>query len=163
VPFLPEFLTVVVVHLLGVMSPGPDFVLVTRNSLLYSRKTAVRTALGQGLGVLVRVAYGLIGVDFILSRSVHLFLVPKFLGASYLIYVGYRSFRAKRQLSPDAAGSKRGDLGTLTAIRLGFLSNLLNPKAALFFLAFFSDVISPLTPKSIQILYGLEMSGMSFV
>jgi RhtB (resistance to homoserine/threonine) family protein len=160
--YLPEFSTVVVVHLLAVMSPGPDFVLISRNSLLYSRRTGVCSAIGLGMGILVHVAYCLIGIGIIISRSILIFSILKFIGAGYLIYIGYRSFGAQRQHLLAVNDKRSADLGKLAAIRLGFLTNVSNPKATLFFLALFTQVISPRTPKWIQILYGMEMSVMTF-
>lgn len=163
---LPEFLTVAAVHLLAVMSPGPDFVLTSRNSLVYSRRTGVYSALGLALGILVHVTYSLVGIGVLVSQSIVLFSIIKYLGAAYLIYIGYVSLRARQ----DPTGSRGAptdssttDLEPLGAVRLGFLTNVLNPKATLFFLALFTQVIDPLTPLFVQVLYGLEMSLMTFV
>ena len=161
--FLPEFLTVVVVHLLAVMSPGPDFVMISRNSLVYSRKVGVYSAIGLGLGILVHVTYSLIGIGLIISKSILLFSILKFMGAAYLIYIGYKCLRAKPHQEQTLEGEKQNDFGKLAAIRMGFLTNVLNPKATLFFFALFTQVINPHTPKAIQVLYGLEMSVMTFV
>ena len=160
--FLPEFLTVVVVHLLAVMSPGPDFVMISRNSLVYSRKVGVYSAIGLGLGILVHVTYSLIGIGLIISKSIFLFSILKFIGAAYLIYIGYKCLHAKPYQEQTIEGKKKNDLGKFTAMRMGFLTNVLNPKATLFFFALFTQVIKPSTPKVIQVLYGLEMSVMTF-
>lgn len=162
--FLPEFLTVAVVHLLAVMSPGPDFVMISRNSLIYSRKTGVYSAIGLGLGILVHVTYSLVGIGLIISKSILLFSILKFVGAAYLIYIGYQCLQAKprQEKNIENKKTKPGDLGKLQAIRMGFLTNVLNPKATLFFFALFTQVISTNTPKIIQALYGLEMSIMTF-
>jgi len=160
--FLPEFLTVVVVHLLAVMSPGPDFILISRNSLVYSRKVGIYSAIGLGLGILVHVTYSLVGIGFIISRSILLFSVLKFLGAGYLIYIGYKCLKAKPQKQQAIALEKKNNMGKMAAIRMGFLTNVLNPKATLFFFALFTQVINPITPKFIQIFYGFEMSMMTF-
>ena len=161
--FLPEFLTVALVHLLAVMSPGPDFVLVSRNSLVYSRNIGIYSAIGLGLGILVHVTYSLIGLGLIISKSILLFSVLKFIGAIYLIYIGYKCLRAKPNQEQNIGREKHNDLGKFAAIRMGFLTNVLNPKATLFFFALFTQVISPSTPKTIQVLYGLEMSLMTFM
>lgn len=160
--YLPEFLTVVVVHLLAVISPGPDFIMISRNSLVYSRRTGVYSALGLGLGILVHVFYSLVGISLILSRSLLLFSAIKYLGAAYLIYVGVRSLAARPPGPAGGAAGRRRDLPPGAALRLGFLTNVLNPKATLFFFALFTQVIHPETPKWIQVLYGLEMSVMTF-
>lgn len=161
--FLPEFLTVVIVHLLAVMSPGPDFVMISRNSLVYSRKVGVYSAIGLGLGVLVHVTYSLIGIGLIISKSILFFSILKFVGAMYLIYIGFQCLCAKSHQVQIIDGEKQNDLGKFAAIRMGFLTNILNPKATLFFFALFTQVINSSTPKSIQVLYGLEMSIMTFI
>jgi len=160
--FLPEFLTVVVVHLLAVMSPGPDFILISRNSLIYSRNVGLYSAIGLGFGILVHVTYSLVGIGFIISKSILLFSILKFLGAGYLIYIGYKCLKTMPHEQQKAILEKKNDLGKFAAIRMGFLTNVLNPKATLFFFALFTQVISPNTPKFIQIFYGLEMSLMTF-
>lgn len=161
--FLPEFFAVVVIHLLAVMSPGPDFVMILRNSLIYSRKVGIYSAIGLGLGILVHVTYSLIGIGLIISQSIVLFSMLKFIGAAYLIYIGYMSLRAKPHREQGSEEMQHRDLGKFAAIRMGFLTNVLNPKATLFFFALFTQVINPHTPKAIQVLYGLEMSAMTFV
>ena len=166
--YLTEFLTVIVVRLLAVMSPGPDFAIVTKNSLTYSRRIAVYTALGIALGIIIHVVYSLIGIGLIISKSILLFSPIKFLGAGYLIYIGYKSFRAKKPsplltkegLGAVAVGAK--ELTAWQAIRTGFLTNALNPKATLFFLSLFTQIISTKTPLYIQTLYGIEMVLMTF-
>lgn len=161
--FLPEFLTVAVIHLLAVMSPGPDFAMITRNSLVYSRKTGIYSAIGLGLGILVHVTYSLIGIGLIISQSIVIFSVIKYLGAGYLIYVGYKSLRSKPSVQTEASLEHKKDLSIFSAIRVGFLTNVLNPKATLFFLALFTQVIHQTTPLWIQTLYGIEMSVMTAV
>lgn len=161
--FLPEFLTVVTVHLLAVMSPGPDFILISRNSLVYSRKVGLYSAVGLGLGILVHVTYSLVGIGFIISRSILLFSILKFLGAGYLIYIGYKCLKTKPHNEHLDVVAKKDDIGKFAAVRMGFLTNVLNPKATLFFFALFTQVINPSTPKVIQIFYGLEMSMMTFL
>ncbi len=163
--FLTQLLTVAVVHLLAVMSPGPDFAVVTRNSLIYSRRIAIYTSLGIALGISVHVAYSLLGIGFIISKSIILFNTIKYIGAAYLLYIGYKSLRAKPALvvSNDTNVEVAKTISTRSAIWTGFLTNVLNPKATLFFLALFTQVIDPLTPKSIQLFYGVEMMVITFV
>ncbi|MDP3057741.1 MAG: LysE family transporter [bacterium] len=162
-PYLAEFITVVVVHLLAVMSPGPDFAMISRNSLVYSRKTGTYSAVGLALGILVHVTYSLVGIGFIISKSIVLFSIIKFLGAGYLIFIGYKSLKAKpHKLSADQL-SEKNNMDKFAAIKMGFLTNALNPKATLFFLSLFTQVISKETPLLIQVFYGLEMVTMTFI
>lgn len=154
--YLAEFMTVATIHLLAVASPGPDFALVSKNSLTYSRRTGILSAIGVGLGILIHVAYSLIGIGLLMAKSILLFSFVKLLGAAYLIYIGWKSLRAKPvSVLEDAVAST--DLTWFQALRMGFLTNALNPKATLFFLSLFTQVINPLTPKPIQLGYGVEM------
>ncbi len=135
-PYLAEFITVAVIHLLAVMSPGPDFAMISRNSLVYLRKSGIYSAIGLALGILVHVTYSLVGIGFIISKSIVLFSIIKFLGAGYLIFIGYKSLKAKpRKIDKDQL-LKSNDLDKFTAIQMGFLTNALNPKATLFFLSY---------------------------
>ena len=154
------FLTVAIVHLFAVISPGPDFAMVTRNSLLYSRRVGIFTAIGLGLGIGVHVAYSLLGIGLIISRSVVLFSAIKWIGAAYLIYIGYKSLRAKKAEPAETQSfleAPASSLSDMKAVRIGFLTNVLNPKATLFFLALFTQVIDPATPLWVQLVYGGEM------
>lgn len=110
----------------------------------------------------MHVTYSLIGIGLIISKSIFLFSILKFIGAAYLMYIGYRCLHAKSHQEPNIEGKNKNDLGRRAAIRMGFLTNALNPKATLFFLSLFTQVINPHTPKAIQILYGVEMSIMTF-
>ncbi len=151
--------TIAFVHLLGAMSPGPDFVMSVRNSLTYSRRTGIFTAVGFGLGVAVHVGYCIAGIAVVIARSILVFSTIKYLGAAYLLYVGIRSLFARQTQMETSAVTKRQDISPLQAVRMGFLTNILNPKATLFFLGLFTVVISPAAPppRSILIIGGLVM------
>lgn len=154
-----EFLTVVIVHLLAVASPGPDFAMVLRQSLVAGRKAALWTSIGIGAGILVHVVYTLLGLGLLISQSIELFNLVKFVGAAYLLFVGWKSLRAQPEknhvVGPVLA---QRDYPVSRALRIGFLTNVLNPKATLFFLSLFSVIVKPDTPGSIQALYGIYMS-----
>lgn len=160
--YLAQFLFIAGLHLLAVMSPGPDFVMITRNSLVYSRKTGVMSALGLALGIVVHITYCLIGIAYIISKSIIIFSTLKLLGAGYLIFIGYKSLKAKPSLAGDAVAEQK-DMSKLGALKMGFLTNLFNPKATLFFLALFTQVIRPNTPLFMKLAYGAEMTTMTFV
>ncbi|MBI2011271.1 LysE family transporter [Candidatus Daviesbacteria bacterium] len=156
--YLPIILTVALIHLLAVMSPGPDFIMITRNSLVYSRKTGVYSAIGLGLGILVHVTYSLVGIGLLISQSIVLFNFIKYLGAAYLIYIGYKSLTAKSSKLALDDQNKKEDISKLAAIRMGFLTNVTNPKVTLFFLSLFTLVINPDTPLFVKLFMGLEMA-----
>jgi len=162
--FLPQLLTIAIVHLLAVMSPGADFVIVTKNSLSQSRKIGIYTAFGVAMGIIIHVAYSLLGIGILVSKSIVLFTIIKWLGALYLIWIGYKAIRSKpAKVEENTTIKSDKEMTPLAAIKNGFLVNALNPKATLFFLALFTQVINPSTPKSIQLVYGVEMVVATFV
>lgn len=146
--------TVVAVHLLAVISPGPDFLIVVRNSLAYSRKTGIWTAIGIGSGISVHMLYSLAGLALLISKSILIFNAIKLAGAAYLVYVGIRSLFSKSGALEVGEQGKRADISAAAAFRMGFLTNVLNPKATLFFLSLFTMVIAPETPKPLLMLLG---------
>ncbi|SFR82287.1 resistance to homoserine/threonine (RhtB) family protein [Marinobacter daqiaonensis] len=152
-----EFALVAVVHLLAVASPGPDFAIMLRQALCQTRRNALLTALGIGLGILVHVSYSLLGIGLLIQQSLTLFTILKVIGALYLTWIGILCLRSKPGGVHVEMGEKRVQ-GGIAAFRLGFLTNTLNPKATLFFVSLFSVVISPGTPVWIQAGYGLYMA-----
>lgn len=160
--YWPEFLTIVVVHLLAVASPGPDFAIMIRQALLQSRRNAMLSAAGISVGILVHVSYSLLGIGLIIQQSVALFTMLKIVGACYLTWIALHALRAQPghiHVETGAAGSQT----VFGAFRLGFLTNLLNPKATLFFVSVFSVVISPQTPALLQAAYGIYMAVITLL
>lgn len=155
-----EFMTVALVHLLAVASPGPDFAVVVRESVTQGRRVGSWTALGVGCGIFVHVAYSLLGIGLIVSQSIVLFNLFKWLAAGYLLYLGWRALRA-RPMSLDTADEvgTTSDRSPWQAFVVGFVTNGLNPKATLFFLSLFTVVISPDTPLLVQAGYGVYLAG----
>jgi RhtB (resistance to homoserine/threonine) family protein len=156
-----EFLIVAGAHLFAVMSPGPDLAVMIKTSLTAVRKNAVATAIGIGLGIGIHASYCLLGIAVILQNSPRLFNGIKYLGAIYLGFLGVKCLRAlgqKYKLETAKIKSEKGkSAGALKSFAVGFITNVLNPKATLFFLSLFSQVINPETPLPIQIVYGVEM------
>lgn len=153
-----EFLTIVVAHALAVASPGPDFALVLRQSLAHGRRTAVWSSIGIGCGLSVHITYCLLGLGLFLKDSAVALATVKYLGAAYLAWVGVQALRA-RPRSGDLELAAGPAAPTDRAAWLnGFLVNVLNPKAALFFIALFPLAVSVRTPKLIQAGYGLWMT-----
>jgi RhtB (resistance to homoserine/threonine) family protein len=150
---MTEWIAVITITLLAVISPGPDFAMVSRNSLLLSRRSGVLTALGIGLGVLVHVSYTLLGVGLLIQQSAWLFTTIKLLGALYLIYLGLKMLRTRKP--GDFAHSALVPVSDLEALRTGFLTNALNPKTTVFIVSLFIQVVRPDTSLGMQVSYGL--------
>ena len=152
-----ELITVATITLLAVVSPGADFAMVTRNSMVLSRRAGVLTATGISLGVLIHVAYSMAGIGLLISKSIVLFSLIKFAGAAYLIYLGITMMRAKKADLAEAS-TEPAALSDLDALKTGFFTNALNPKTTLFVVSLFTQVISPQTPLLVQLGYGAFMS-----
>ncbi|MCE2992677.1 MAG: LysE family transporter [Alphaproteobacteria bacterium] len=151
---LQSILSLSAVILISLISPGPDFAVVVKNSLIYSRKTGLLTALGIALGILLHVSYTLLGLGIIISKITWLFLTIKYLGASYLIYIGYRGVTAKKSTVSLGHTIHKQDISSIAAISSGFFTNALNPKCMLLFISVFSVIIPHNTPTIVLLLYG---------
>ena len=157
-----EFLAIAIAHLFAVASPGPDFAIVTRQSVMAGTRIGIWTSLGVGAGILVHVSYCILGVALLLTRYEQLFNLMKLLAAGYLCFLGVQSIR--ESLRPQQAVSNTVSVSAepSRAFWSGFLTNGLNPKATLFFLALFTVVIDIETPTSVQIAYGLYLALATF-
>ena len=136
------------------ISPGPDFAVVVRNSLIYSRKTGVLTAVGVALGILVHLAYILLGLGILISKTVWLFHLFKYLGAGYLIFIGIKGLRVRKKALEYGDTHHQKDISSLAALRTGFLTNAINAKCMLFFLSILSAFLTPDEPDVIIFIYG---------
>ena len=149
---MTELLAVVAITFFAVISPGPDFAMVSRNSLLLSRRTGVLTALGIAAGVCIHVSYTLLGVGLLIQQSLWLFNLIKLAGAAYLIFLGIKMLRAQPETGEELASQPA--LSSLGALRTGFLTNVLNPKTTIFIVSLFMQVVQPQTPLAVQLGYG---------
>lgn len=161
--YLGEFLTIATLHFLAVASPGPDFAVTTRYSLSYGRSAGRWVALGIGTGIFLHVAYSVLGVALVIHRYQWVYGSLLLLGAGYLGWLGWQAIQAQPSATPahQTTGVNKAEVVGLPAIkafRIGFLTNGLNVKATLFFLALFSTVIAPSTPTLIKVGYGVYMA-----
>ncbi|WP_029574370.1 LysE family translocator [Acinetobacter sp. P8-3-8] len=154
-----EFIAVIMITILAVISPGADFAIVTKNSYLYGRKMGVFTSFGIALGVLVQVAYVLLAIAILFAYTPYIFNMMKYIGATYLIYIGYKTLIQK----PIMDTSSGTNLSVVQALKFGFFTNALNPKTTLFIMSTYTQIVSLATPKIILIGYGLFMSFTHFL
>ncbi|TRX74213.1 LysE family translocator [Pseudomonas mangiferae] len=153
-----EFLTVALIHLLAVASPGPDFAVVVRESVAHGSRAGRWTAVGVGCGIFVHVTYSLLGIGLIVSQSLWLFNALKWLAAAYLLYIGIKALRARPAAPAELADGPAPARSLRGAFTSGFVTNGLNPKATLFFLSLFTVVIDPHTPLLVQAGYGVYLA-----
>jgi threonine/homoserine/homoserine lactone efflux protein len=128
------------------LTPGLDTALVIRNTTRAGSQHGFLTSFGICCGLFVHATFSAIGISAILLQSAEWFMALKMVGAAYLIWLGISSIRAvfgsHRNTMTDA--EKTDDVSSLIiALREGFLSNVLNPKTAVFYLAFLPQFIDP--------------------
>jgi RhtB (resistance to homoserine/threonine) family protein len=156
--YLFNLVSLGIIQLIAVMSPGPDFAIVVKNSLVHSRKSACWTALGITAGVTVHIAYSLLGLGLIIAKNLWLFNTVKILGCLYLFYIGIKAIKAGQSSSVIIESQEQHrPLSSWHAFWVGFLTNALNPKAILFFLSIITTFLDPATPLPIMVLYGVEI------
>ena len=131
------------IHLVALVSPGPDFVVACRNSLLYSRTIGIYTAVGFGLGICVHISYAVFGLSWLIANNELIFTVIQYLGAFYLMLIGIQSLRSFQSQIGQEPATVSSRISPFRAVRIGFITNVLNPKATLFFLSLFSTMLNP--------------------
>ena len=149
------------------LTPGPDLLYILGHALRPRRGAAragVVATLGVIAGCLVHVLIASAGLGALLAASATAFGVLKWLGAAYLVYLGWRSWRAAAQPA-DAASTPVASPSAAAIFRDGLLTNLLNPKVVLFFLAFLPQFIAPdaAQPAAAFALLGLVFCGNSLL
>lgn len=156
------FATVALAHALAVASPGPDFAMVVRQSLAFGRGAGVWTAAGIGSGILFHVAYGLFGLNWLTQRYPQSLTVLGVTGALFLLWMGSQAVRAKPL--PDTAeelpAAQPGDSARFFGI--GVLTNVLNPKAVLFFVALFTAVVTGQASTALKVTLGVWIPLATF-
>lgn len=152
--YLPLIGTVTVINILGAVSPGPDFIVTVQNSIQHSRLKGFLTGLGIACGLLIHISYCAAGIGLIISTSPWLFSLFKIAGSSYLIWLGISSILSKSHTKEVDETGEKTMISNRKAFRTGLFTNLLNPKAMLFFLSLFTFVMNPMPPVPIVIICG---------
>jgi len=129
------------------ITPGADSLFIATRSLSHGVRAGIAAALGIGTGCLVHVLAAALGLSAILAASSFAFTIVKLIGAAYLVYVGLSLLLSKPSLPGTKAAIPETSLRTTFA--QGFLTNVLNPKVALFFLAFVPQFITPSAPGKV--------------
>ena len=142
--------------------PGIDTVLVIRNTSRSGGKDGVVTSLGICLGLFVHATFSAVGISAILLQSAELFQVMKWIGAAYLIWLGISGLRAalKGHAGMAINDAASNSFNVRRSLKEGFLSNVLNPKTAVFYLAFLPQFIDPQHSPFLQ---SMIMASIHFV
>ena len=126
--------------LLLLVVPGPSVLYIVTQSVSHGRRAGIASVAGITTGTLVHIAAATVGLSALLASSAVAFDVVKYLGAAYLIVIGVRRLAGLERAQEERARGTR-DLGRL--YRQGIVVNTLNPKTALFFLAFLPQFVDP--------------------
>jgi threonine efflux protein len=136
------FLTIAFVHLIALLSPGPDFFFVSQIAVSRTRREAMAGVVGITLGVVVWSSLALLGLQWLLHRVAWLERAIAVCGGIYLCWLGVQLLRgAFRPAAPTAIAPGR-TTSAWTALRMGLLTNLANPKAAIYFASIFSAFLN---------------------
>lgn len=161
------FFTFLVAITLLTMSPGVDTLVVIRNTLRGGFKDGAITSFAICLGLFVHAVISAGGISLILLQSAVLFAVLKVVGALYLIWLGYKNlksaFRSRRGVGAGGAlalSTATAQVSVWKSFREGFLSNVLNPKTIVFYMAFLPQFIQPEEPVMLK---SLLLAGIHFV
>lgn len=156
--FLPFYL----IFLVALVSPGPDFLLVLKNSFSSTKASGMATALGIALGIGVHIFYSFVGIGIIISQSIILFQTIKYCGALYLFYLAYQLFRAGK--TEFHVPQSHHNISYTKAFREGFLNSVLNPKTTVFFVSFFSQLVEKVQSQFlVQFFMGLVIVMTAFI
>ena len=150
-----EIIAIVIITLLAVISPGADFALVSRNSYLYGRKQGIYTAYGIACAVWIHISYSVLGLSFLKHYIPNLLHIIQYIGALYLMYIGYKTF-TQQQISDHATHTL---LRPRQAFIQGFLGNSLNPKTTLFVMSIFAQLLRGNHGLTHLIGYGMFISA----
>ncbi|MDV6254201.1 LysE family translocator [Vibrio sp. EA2] len=165
-------ITLASIHFIALMSPGPDFALVVQNATRHGRQTGLYIALGLSVGILLHSLFSLTGVSYIVHQHPMLYSVLQLLGGSYLFYLGIGALRAVIAMIRQPASDQPNQTNNLVinnkcqAFTKGFATNILNPKALVFFISLMSSLVPAgmsVSGKGIAlvILFGLSLLWFS--
>ena len=169
--------SIALMHFVAVISPGPDFAIILKQSLQKGLRPALWTSFGIGVGILLHVIYSILGLSLIIKTTPWLYTGLLYVAAAYFIWIGISGLRSKAQAntasenvpllaegssaeqqSPSNNDGNQSSASALKAFGLGFLTNGLNPKATLFFLALFTAAIPAETTLITKGFYGIYLA-----
>ena len=156
---MPETIVILLVtQFLAMMSPGPDMILILKNTVGHSDlKPATYTILGIGLGLSIHISFSIGGLAILLLQSEKLYQGVRFAGAAYLAFIGIKSLIGTRKQNYIPLAKSNLDHNATTAFRDGLITNLLNPKVTLFIISLFTQLISPGTALWQKFIYAVVL------
>jgi len=160
--FIHGLLLITSIHILAAASPGPDFVLVSQQTLSNGKKAGLMCSIGIALGLSIHIIYSAFGLAAIIANSSNTLWVIKLLGGGYLIYLGIKGLMSKAAVNEGEVAKQAVKYSTKKSIGIGFLCNALNPKAPVYFVSLFTLVLSPDMPLHHIAFYGVWLMLIQF-
>jgi RhtB (resistance to homoserine/threonine) family protein len=157
---LDLYLSFLIAALVVIASPGPDSLNSLAIGLARGRREGVAYALGVGVGCLTHTVWAMLGISAIVAASATLFNVIKWIGVAYLVWLGIQSLRSKGSLSAMRAAPDTAQHNAMQRFAQGVLTNALNPKVMLFFLAFLPQFVDP--QHGAAVIWQLGLMGLTF-
>ncbi|MEC2473370.1 LysE family translocator [Bacillus thuringiensis] len=158
---IENYLLFIIMSICLIILPGPDTAMATKNTLIAGKVGGVKTVFGTCIALLIHTLAAVIGLSALIVKSALLFSIFKYVGALYLIYIGIKALLAVR----NKEGVDTNDISLnnenkhTSCFRQGFLTNLLNPKIAVFFLTFLPQFLNPNHNTFIQLL----VTGLTYL
>ena len=156
------FITVALLHLFAVASPGPDFFLIARQSTLYGRDISIWASLGISIGILMHSFLSIAGIYVLLSLYPDFIFYMKIIASLYIASIGVRTLLVNNQIEISPLSDQKNVTATKSFV-MGFFTNALNPKAFLFFIMVFSLISNTNPSNETKILLGMYMAVATFI
>lgn len=150
------------IHFLAAAAPGPDFVLVSQQTLSHGKKTGLLCSIGITVGLSIHLIYSALGLAAVIANSSSALWAIKIIGGCYLMYLGYKGITSKKS-NNKAVQVATVKNSPLKSIGVGFLCNALNPKAPIYFVSLFTLVLSPDLPLSHLLIYGAWIMAIQLI
>lgn len=140
---MENFYLFVLMCILLIILPGPDTAIATKNTVIVGKIGGLKTALGTCCALLIHTSAAVLGLSAIIVKSALLFSVFKYVGAVYLIYLGVKTLCSlkKKEEAASVEMNSNGQVVNTSCFKQGFLTNILNPKVAVFFLTFLPQFV----------------------
>lgn len=142
--------SVMAIHLAAVISPGPNFLIVTQLSIRDSRYSGLFSAWGVVLASVIWSSAALVGVSVLFETATWLYVALKLLGGAYLVYLGVQGWRNSNKPVISNVEELARPPSKWRAFRMGFITNLTNPKAVIFFGSIFAALLAPSLPAWVR-------------
>lgn len=158
---LELYLSYLAAALIVIAAPGPDSLNTLAIGMARGRREGVAYALGVGVGCLTHTLWAMLGISAVVAASATLFNVIKWIGVAYLLWLGIQALRSSGAMSAvNAAALPQPGRNATQRFRQGLLTNALNPKVMLFFLAFLPQFVDP--QRGAAVIWQLGLMGLTF-